>query len=170
MSKDYSVGTNLFAYCNNNPTNEIDICGYLSIATIVSGLKSLGNRAWSLVKTLVNKFVWKPGYIGLKVFEIIIDSLINLLPFGTAFRFVTYKAVNKLLVETVFKNVGKSIVNFFVKLDLKIALNTLFSAINKIAFGGNIYRFFTAGGIICYIIDKYDGKVDYFFNYGKYRW
>lgn len=164
------LGANLFAYCNNNPTNEIDISGYLSIKTITAGLKSLGKKAWSLIQPLINEFVWKPGHLGLKIFEIIIDSLFNLLPFTKAFKFVTYKSVTKHLVETAFKNVGKSIVSFFVKLGLKITLNTLISTINKITFGGNIYRFFTVGGIICYIVDKYDGKVDYFFNYGKYKW
>lgn len=170
LSKNVAAGTNLFAYCNNNPTNEKDYFGYLSIRTIISGFKSLGRIAWPLVKNLINKIIWKPGYLGLKIFEVAIDMLLNLLPFGTAFRFVSYKAVTKLLVETAFKNVGKSIVTFFVKFGLKIALNTLISTINKITFGGNNYRFFTAGGIICYLINKYDGKVDYYFNYGKYRW
>lgn len=85
-----------------------------------------------------------------------------------ALKAVTYKAVNKQLVEIAFRNAGKSLINTLTKMGLKIGLNTLFSAaVNNLIFK-HASRFLTVGGLVCLILDVIDGKIDYWFNYGRW--
>jgi hypothetical protein len=51
---------------------------------------------------------------------------------------------------------------------LKIGINTLLpAAVNNLIFK-HALRFLTVGGIACLILDIIDGKIDYWFNYGKW--
>ncbi len=158
----------MFAYCESEPVNNIDPKGTISISTIKSYVKSLGSKAWQIGLKYFNKFVWKPGYLGLKLFEILIDVLINFLPFAKAFRFVTYKAATKALVQAAFKNAKKSISNFLAQMAFKISFNALFAKIVNSLFLKYTSRLLTLGGILCLIIDYTDGKIDYYFNYAKF--
>lgn len=55
MSKDIPVGTNLFAYCNNNPTNNIDNDGKV-IATVV--IKALSKMLLGILAQYVSDIVY----------------------------------------------------------------------------------------------------------------
>lgn len=141
-----------------------------SLNSVLNFIKSLG---WKTLKVISN--IWsafkQPGKINLKPFEIVIDVAISIFApsLNFALKALTYKAVNKQLVEIAFKNAGKSLINTLTKMGLKIGLNTLFSAaVNNLIFK-HVSRFLTVGGIACLILDIIDGKIDYWFNYGKGR-
>lgn len=170
LTKNIEAGTNLFAYCNDNPVNDSDFGGDFSISQMTKFLKSLGSRVWKLVKPLITKFVWKPGYIGLRIFEMLIDTAINAFcPTSFALKTVTYKAVNKALVEAAFKSSQKTIMNFLIKMSIKISFNTLFKQLVNKTIYKYASRLLTLGGLLCLLLDRADGYVDYFFNYGKFR-
>lgn len=84
------------------------------------------------------------------------------------FKFVTYKAVTKNFVKTVFKNAKKGLSTFLMKMGFTIGYNKLFTSIVNSLFKYSS-RLLTAGGSICLVIDNTDGKVDYWFNYGKFQ-
>ena len=61
MSKGISSGTNLFAYCNNNPVNDSDPTGSISISAIIGALIGFGAGA-----ILLPLFADYKGYKGSK--------------------------------------------------------------------------------------------------------
>ena len=163
------AGINLFAYCNNNPINNIDPTGMLSIAAVVRFVKTIGSKAWKIVDNIWKAFK-KPGKINLKPFEVVIDLLVGVLvpSLSKALKLLTYKAVNKKLVEIAFKNAGKSFINLLTKVGVNIGLNVLFAAsVNNLIFK-HTSRFLTVGGIICLVLDVLDKKIDYWLNYTKF--
>lgn len=163
------LGANLFAYCANNPVNDSDPTGMFSLNSVLKFIKSLGWKALKVVSKIWSAFK-QPGKINLKPFEIIIDAAILIFAPSVSFalKAVTYKAVNKQLVEIAFRNAGKSLINTLTKMGLKIGLNTLFSAaVNNLIFK-HASRFLTVGGLVCLILDVIDGKIDYWFNYGRW--
>ena len=159
---------NLFGYCSNNSVNDCDFTGMLSIKAIVRFIKTIGLKALKIIKSVRKAFV-QPGKINLKPFEIVIDVLVGVFvpSLGSALKLLTYKAVNKELVQIAFKSAGKSFINLLTKLGVNIGLNTLFAAtVNNLIFK-HMSRFLTVGGIICLVFDVIDGTIDYWFNYGK---
>ena len=61
ISKDISVGTNLFAYCSNNPINNSDPNGQLSLKTINAILESFFNLFYGYLNIIFNKIANKIG-------------------------------------------------------------------------------------------------------------
>ena len=162
---------NLIAYCGNNPTTYKDENGYSFKDTIWALIKSVGSKVWSLIKHFWSAFA-KPGKINLKPFEIIIDVLVGVVlpwlvkPLKVFSSVLTsYKAYNSKLVEIAFKSVGTGLVAFLKKLGVKVALNTIFAFFVNNTIFKYMSRFLTIGGIICFIFDKSDGTIDYWWKY-----
>lgn len=169
----YSADTkiNLITYCINNPITYKDENGYSFKDTIWSLIKSIGRKVWSLIKYFWKSFS-KPGKIKLKPFEIIIDMLVGVvLPWIAAplkaFSSIltSYKAFNSKLVEISFKSVGTGLLAFLKKLGVKVSMNFLFSTFVNNAIFKHMSRFLTIGGIICFILDRSDGSIDYWWKY-----
>lgn len=113
----------------------------------------------------------RPGKINLKPFQTVIDFLVGRWTpsLRRALKPLTYKAVNRELIEIAFRKTGKSFINLVTKLGIKIGLNTFFAAsVNSLIYK-HASRFLTVGGIICLVLDVIDGKIDYWFNYGKIK-
>ena len=162
---------NLIAYCRNNPTTYKDENGYSFKDTIWALIKSIGSKVWSLIKHFWSAFA-KPGKINLKPFGIIIDLLVGVVlpwlvkPLKVFSNVLTsYKAYNSKLVETAFKSVGTGLVAFLKKLGVKVALNTIFAFFVNNTIFKYMSRFLTIGGIICFVFDKSDGTIDYWWKY-----
>ena len=158
---------NLFSYCQNNPINNTDENGALSVKSIVNFVFSLGWKAWKIIQKVWSAFV-KPGKINLKPFEIVIDVVIGILvpSIATALKLLTYKAVTKKLVSIVFRKTGQGLMYVLTKFGINVGLNVMISKLLDYTVK-NSHRFFTAGGIICFILDKLDGSTDYWFTYQK---
>lgn len=140
----------------------------LSVAAIVRFVKTIGSQTGKIITSIWKAFV-QPGKINLKPFEIVIDVVVGLLipSLSSSLKLITYKAVNKKLVQIAFQNAGKSLINLLTKFGINIGLNVLFAAtVNNLIFK-HVSRFLTVGGIICLILDVIDGKIDYWFNYSK---
>ena len=160
---------NLFAYCENNPVNYSDPDGMLSIASIIRFVKTIGFKAWKLITNIWKAFV-KPDKIHLKPFEVVIDVVVGILvpSFYAALKLLTYKAINKKLVQIAFKKASKKFINVLAKFGINIGLNVLTAAaLNNLIFK-HMSRLLTVGGIICFVIDRVDGNTDYWFNFGKF--
>jgi len=162
---------NLIAYCKNNPVTYKDENGYSFKDIIWSLIKSIGSKVWSLIKHFWSAFS-KPGKINLKPFEIIIDVLVGVVlpwlvkPLKVFSNVLTsYKAYNSKLVEIAFKSVGTGFVAFLQKLGVKVALNTIFAFFVNNTIFKYMSRFLTIGGIICFIFDRSDGTIDYWWKY-----
>ena len=85
ISKDYTAGTNLFAYCNNNPVNNSDPSGHIApaiVGGVISGIFAflsyyleyyLGMRKWNTIvlialitaNVLYGSLLWMWGFGGL---------------------------------------------------------------------------------------------------------
>ena len=55
---DGVFGHNLFTYCENNPSNDRDISGYISIKDILSQIKNFLNKAIQKIKAFIQKNVF----------------------------------------------------------------------------------------------------------------
>ena len=157
---------NLFAYCSNNPVDDTDESGFLSVSSIIKWVKKLGKKALKVVTKIWSAFK-KPGMINLKPFEIAADTIL-LLAFPSLYqslKLVSYKAVNQGLVEAALQSSAKGIATFMKKFGFKLALNTITStALNKTIYK-NTSRFVTVGGLLCLLLDAVDRKIDYWFKW-----
>jgi len=166
------LGYNLYAYCENNPVNNVDENGTISLKQSLEIIKSIGLKFLgsiiSLAKNIIKAFI-QPGRINLKPFEIVIDAIISVLVPGlsSAVKMISYKAFNRELVKVAFKNASKGIITTLSKFGIQIGANILLGAIlNEVIFKYTT-RFLTIGGIICLALDCSDGIVDYWFDYKK---
>ena len=163
-----SLSYNLFAYCENNPVNDSDAIGMISLSSIIRFLKTIGVKSLKIISKIWNALK-KPGKINLKLFEVGIDFLVGLFvpSLSATLKLLTYKTINKTILKTAFKKSGKSLINMLSKFGITLGLNSLFAAsVNALIFE-HMSRLLTVGGILCLIFDIIDGKIDYWFNYDK---
>ena len=96
MSKDIPVGTNLFAYCNNNPVNNSDPIGKISIksafVTILNAIKQRISNYFKQLFSIKNSKV----KISVSLFAVFINGIISYLISG-----LVYKGITSLLKATV---------------------------------------------------------------------
>ena len=115
MSKDVTAGTNLFAYCNNQPINDSDQNGAISFVQIQSAL----SKAMSAVKAGIRKVlrkvgVWRSGnylFIRTQLLAGAIDSIIMV---GSAIKTVAIKSVFKVAIKFLKSN-EKNFIKFLKK-------------------------------------------------------
>lgn len=97
LSKDISVGTNLFVYCNNDPVNNSDPNGTFSINQVLYLFKSLIGWITSKITNYVTNLITYDKYtktlsISTTLISTVIDSLIIL-----AVRAATYKLIKSTM-------------------------------------------------------------------------
>ena len=76
MSKDIHVGTNLFAYCNNDSVNNSDPTGKFSFKAVVSLLRSFSNLLKFYISKILNKIMNRVGIYRYKTYFQVRSSLI----------------------------------------------------------------------------------------------
>ncbi len=160
---------NIFCYCNNDPTNCIDENGYNFKNKLLKIIKSLGFKAFSLLRDATKMFLGAicTGKLPCSILAIILDTLIGLLipALPTAVQKVFkvllgYKSVNKDMAKVLLSKVKNGIAKALALIGVSIGLNVAFTTFVNGFFEFDISRFLTIGGIICFLLDWADGVID----------
>ena len=134
LSKDFSVGTNLFAYCNNNPINYSDHNGSIALRTDV--IINAIDWAIALVPVVrsLNK-VFKSFGLSKKTVTTVVKKVIALVKQNrVAIKSMLVKSLKKLKVNSVYLWADRilKLVNFATK------LNTFLMTISQLTIGNLI--------------------------------
>lgn len=172
---DGVLSSNVYCYCNGNPVNHIDETGYSFKSTLLNIIKSLRWRAIKLLgeatKLLAKILTGKIPCAGLAM---IIDGVLGLLipAVPTAVSKVMkvllgYKSISKDMATVALRGIQKSIAKALAAFGISVGLNLVFSTIINTLMEFNISRFLSIGGIICFLLDWADGKIDMWIDFPK---
>ena len=166
----------LYSYCHNSPINSSDPSGYSFKNNLLSVLKSLGLKAFKILRQATSLFLKniRSGKIPCAGLAIIIDFCVSLiiphLPQTMkkiAKILLGYKSINSGIVNAVMGRMKSSLGVILTKFGCTVTLNVIFSTIVNNCFMTNVSRFLTIGGIVCFLLDCWDGKIDMWVNFPK---